>query len=129
MRVKLLLLLTLFEWRIACSFYWKNHLNGCQILGRFAFLKTEFQLNFGFLHISSDFFMVLYVFNFFVAFFTLVKNATKSYIISFRCRILKSRFRLKINICPSLDNIWLTLVVYMLVRFSMATAEELQRHS
>jgi len=32
------------------QFLWENHLNGCQIFGRFGFLKTESELNFGFPH-------------------------------------------------------------------------------
>ena len=31
----------------------ENRLNGCQICGRFRFLKTESEPNFGFLHIPT----------------------------------------------------------------------------
>jgi len=37
-----------------------NLLNGCQIFGRFGFLKTEYELNFGFPHIPS----ILYILQF-----------------------------------------------------------------
>jgi len=35
------------------QFLSENHLNGCQIFGRFGFLKTESELNFGFPHIPQ----------------------------------------------------------------------------
>jgi len=35
------------------QFLSENHPNGCQIFGRFGFLETESEPNFGFLHIPS----------------------------------------------------------------------------
>ena len=35
------------------QFLSKNRLNGCQIFGRFGFLKTESEQNFGFPHIPT----------------------------------------------------------------------------
>jgi len=37
------------------QFLWENRLNGCQIFGRFGFLKTESEPNCDFLHIPNNY--------------------------------------------------------------------------